>query len=74
MGSSLEDITNEVKPGKYKHFKGNLYEVLFCARHSEDLKPMVIYKSLEDNQTWARPLDEFEKPLPNGGSRFEFIG
>jgi hypothetical protein len=70
----LEDISEVVKPGKYRHFKGTLYEVLFCVRHSEDLSIMVIYKSLTENLTWARPLEEFNKPLPDGKKRFELVG
>ena len=35
-----------VKPGRYRHFKGNEYEVLFCARHSETQEEMVVYLSL----------------------------
>ena len=35
-----------VKPGRYRHFKGNEYEVLFCARHSETQEEMVVYRAL----------------------------
>ena len=70
----LEDITGSVQSGMYKHFKGNRYEVLFCARHSEDLSVMVIYRSLVDNQVWSRPLEEFNKLLPDGSKRFAFLG
>ena len=34
-----------VKPGRYRHFKGNEYEVLFCARHSETQEEMVVYRA-----------------------------
>jgi cyclomaltodextrinase / maltogenic alpha-amylase / neopullulanase len=69
----LEDISEVVRPGKYEHFKGNLYEVLFCARHSEDLLIMVIYKDVKEGLTWARPINEFLRPLPDGKKRFKFI-
>ena len=36
----------ELKPGKYRHFKGNEYELLGIATHSETLEPMVIYRAL----------------------------
>jgi hypothetical protein len=65
-----EDI---LKKGVYKHFKGTEYEVLYLGRHSEDLSIMVIYKDLNNLRIWVRPLEEFNKPLPDGGKRFIFI-
>ena len=35
----------DVRPGKYRHFKGNEYRVLYTARHSETLEPMVVYQA-----------------------------
>ena len=34
------------KPGKYRHFKGREYELLYVATHSETLEPMVVYRAL----------------------------
>lgn len=46
----------EIKPGKYQHFKGNLYEVIGIATHSETREPMVVYKALYgDGVLWVRP-------------------
>lgn len=46
----------EIKPGKYQHFKGNLYEVIGIATHSETREPMVVYKALYgDGGLWVRP-------------------
>ena len=36
----------ELKPGKYRHFKGNEYELLFVATHSETGEQMVVYRAL----------------------------
>lgn len=46
----------EIKPDKYQHFKGNLYEVIGIATHSETREPMVVYKALYgDGGLWVRP-------------------
>ncbi|HLC52848.1 MAG TPA: DUF1653 domain-containing protein [Candidatus Nanoarchaeia archaeon] len=70
-----------IKLGKYQHYKGNYYEVIGVARHSEDLSELVIYKALYDskfgkNALWVRPKKMFleivkvdSKLIP----RFEFI-
>jgi len=43
-------------PGRYRHYKGGEYEVLGCARHSETLEPLVVYRPLYgDTGWWVRP-------------------
>ncbi|WP_331669476.1 DUF1653 domain-containing protein [Emergencia timonensis] len=37
---------DKIIPGRYRHFKGNEYEVLYIAKHSETLEPMVVYRAL----------------------------
>ena len=55
-----EDKDTEVVIGaKYRHFKGNEYEVIEVARHSETNEELVIYKSLKDGTVWARPKSMF---------------
>lgn len=55
----------EIKPGIYKHYKGNKYEVIGTANHSETLQKLVIYKGLYNSEKfgnqplWARPAEEF---------------
>ena len=49
-----------VRPGRYRHFKGNEYEVIGVARHSETLEEMVVYRALYgDGGLWVRPLAMF---------------
>lgn len=43
----------------YKHFKGNLYEVLAIAKHTETKEMMVVYQEVEGEATYARPLEMF---------------
>ena len=46
----------ELKPGIYRHFKGNLYELVDIAKHSETLEEMVVYKALYgEGEIWVRP-------------------
>ena len=46
-----------VKKGIYRHYKGNEYEVLSVASHSETLEDMVVYKALYgEEKVWVRPL------------------
>ena len=49
-----------VTPGRYRHFKGGLYEVLGLARHSETLEELVVYRALYgEGGLWVRPLAMF---------------
>lgn len=46
----------ELKPGKYRHFKGGEYELIGIASHSETLEPMVVYRALYGERgLWVRP-------------------
>lgn len=67
-----------IKLGKYKHYKGNMYEVIGIANHSETLEKMVIYKALYgDKEIWVRPLEMWDNDivLKDGSvvKRFTFI-
>ena len=57
-----------IETGKYKHYKGNEYEVIDVAIHSESLEEMVVYRPLYgEGKLWVRPLNMFkEKVLING--------
>jgi len=68
----------KIKRGIYKHYKGNLYEVLELGRHSETQEWMVIYRTLYgDGGTWVRPYDMFMETVTLDGNllkRFEYMG
>lgn len=68
----------KLKKGIYQHYKGNRYEVLDTARHSETEEWMVVYKTLYgDFSTWVRPYEMFVQMVEVEGkmvSRFEYIG
>jgi len=71
-------IEKTLKLGIYKHYKGNLYEVLATARHSETEEWMVIYRTLYgDGGQWVRPFDMFTESIELNGKnikRFEYMG
>lgn len=60
----------ELEPGIYKHYKGNIYEVISIAKHSETLEKMVVYKATyqpDGENLWVRPLKMFlENVMVNG--------
>ena len=67
-----------IKLGKYRHFKGNEYEVIAIAKHSETLEEMVVYKALYgDGDIWVRPAKMWDEAIEHDGKtfkRFEYIG
>ena len=69
---------NELKPGVYQHFKGNRYQLLYVATHSETLEPMVVYRALYgDGGVWVRPAAMWNEHVEkNGysGPRFAWVG
>ena len=68
----------EIKPGKYRHFKGNLYEVIGVARHSETQEEMVVYRALYGEYgLWVRPAAMWAETVDRDGyhvPRFQYIG
>ena len=69
---------DEIKLGRYRHFKGNEYEVLHLATHSETLEPMVVYRALYDERgVWVRPASMWNETVERDGKtyqRFTYIG
>ena len=71
-------MSEPIRPGKYRHFKGNEYEVLGTARHSETLDEMVVYRALYgDGGLWVRPVAMWNEMVEREGRmfrRFTYIG
>ncbi len=69
---------SDIKLGKYKHYKGNIYEVVGISTHSETLEQMVVYKALYgDKKLWVRPATMwFDDILVENQTvkRFTYIG
>jgi hypothetical protein len=69
---------SDVPPGRYRHFKGGLYEVLGVARHSETEEEFVVYRALYgDGGLWVRPRAMFLDTVTAGGAavpRFQYLG
>ena len=61
----------DIKPGRYRHFKGQEYEVLGLATHSETLETMVVYRPLYGERgLWVRPASMWNETVERGGQRF----
>ena len=68
----------EIKPGRYRHFKGKEYQVIGVASHSETLEPMVVYRALYgEGGLWVRPAAMWSEQVDRegySGPRFMYIG
>lgn len=69
---------SEIKLGKYRHFKGNEYEVIAIAKNSETLEETVVYRALYgDGGVWVRPASMWNETVERDGKtykRFTYIG
>lgn len=75
----------EIKANKtYKHFKGNVYKVLYIGYDSEvndeegNPRKLVIYESNHDGRVWVRPYDNFaskvdKEKYPNAAQEYRFM-
>lgn len=77
LWQGIKEIDMKLQKGIYRHYKGNLYEVIDVAQHSETQEYLVVYKTLYgDFSTWVRPLDMFQESVERDGqqvARFEFV-
>ena len=69
---------NNIPLGRYEHFKGKHYSVLYIAKHSETEEPYVVYRQLYGEESvWIRPLSMFIEKVEYKGKivpRFKYIG
>ena len=68
----------DIRPGRWRHFKGKEYEVIGVAVHSETLEPMVVYRALYgEGGLWVRPAAMWTEQVDRdgySGPRFTYIG
>ena len=74
----MQELQYPVRPGRYSHFKGNEYQVLGVARHSETEEEMVVYRALYgEGGLWVRPAAMWLENVTRDGvtqPRFTYIG
>lgn len=74
----MMDVDMDIRPGRYRHFKGKEYRVLYLARHSETLEPMVVYQALYGERgIWVRPAGMWNETVERDGQkaqRFTYLG
>lgn len=57
-------MQREILPGRYRHFKGNFYQVIGVAKHSETQEKLVVYQPLYgEGGLWVRPYEMFAGPV-----------
>ena len=70
-------LMEEIKLGRYRHFKGNEYEVLYIGKDSETMEDVVIYRALYgQNEVWVRPARMWNETVERDGriyKRFTLI-
>ena len=82
QNSLKRESMSGLKIGKYQHYKGQMYEVIGVAHHSETLEELVVYKALYETQfgrdsLWVRPKAMFVEDVSVNGKkipRFKFVG
>lgn len=74
----MTHVSADIKLGRYRHFKGNDYEVLGVAKDSETMREVVVYRALYGERgLWVRPLAMFIETVERDGGRvprFEYMG
>ena len=82
MDKNLSKEAQSLQPGKYRHFKGDIMEVIGIGLHSESLEEFVVYRHVTGERAgephlWVRPVRMFLEVVERDGRqvpRFTFIG
>lgn len=76
--AGMRKAEKEIPLGRYRHYKGNEYEALMLAYHSETNEIMVIYRALYGERAlWTRPATMWLETVENNGKRlkrFTYLG
>ena len=68
---TYEEAVQSIPCGRYRHFKGNEYEVIGIARHSETEEPMVVYRALYgEGGLWTRPASMWNEEVTRDGKTY----
>ena len=58
----------------YKHYKGNIYQIIAFAKHSETCEDMIVYQNIEHKDIWVRPKHMWDETIDNiGTKRFTLV-
>ena len=69
---TYEEAVKSIPPVRYRHFKGNEYEVIGIAKHSETEEPMVVYRALYgDGGLWGRPASMWNETVERNGKTYK---
>ena len=69
---TYEEALSAIPKGRYRHYKGNEYEVLEIAKHSETLEPMVVYRALYGaGEVWVRPAEMWNEVVEKNRNSFK---
>ncbi|SFB66417.1 DUF1653 domain-containing protein [Ruminococcus albus] len=69
---TYEEAVAAIPKGRYRHYKGNEYEVLEIAKHSETLEPMVVYRALYgEHGVWVCPAEMWNETVEKDDRMFK---
>ena len=69
---TFDEAVQAIQPGRYRHFKGNAYEAIGVAGHSETEEPLAVYRALYgEGGLWARPADMWDETVERDGKTYK---